>query len=431
MGISSALFSGVSGLNTNAQAMTVIGNNLANTNTIGFKGSRTIFADLLSASISGSGGESQVGRGVGLSSVDGNFAQGTFESTESSLDLAIEGKGFFMLTQEGDETVYYSRAGSFRFDRDGYLTNPEGYNVLGLPYNPDGTLTPGVPGVIQINNLGMAPGEPTAEVSFTTNLDASVVIPAVPIPFDYTDPDTFDYSTTVEIYDTLGTSHLMTTYYKKTGGPEVVPGDPNVWSVYWTAEDARGTPIGSVGVGPAPAGTLTFDGNGDLVTIPSTITIPGASLDWLNGSTAQDINITFNTTQYNSESSVISKEQDGFGPGALTGVNVDEAGAVIATYANGKNIYLANITLGAFNNPGSLKLAGSNLFLASPESGVARVGLPGEELGNVFTNSLEQSNVDMGLEFVRMITVQRGFQANSKIITTIDELMNELINLKR
>ena len=150
MGISSALYSGVSGLKTNSHAMSVIGNNLAHTNTVGFKGARTVFSDLLSASVNGSGGSSQIGRGVNLSKVDNIFSQGTFESTESGLDVAIEGDGFFMLKEPGDDTMYYSRAGAFRFDQEGYLVNPEGFRVMGQPFNiATNTLTPGEPQAVR------------------------------------------------------------------------------------------------------------------------------------------------------------------------------------------------------------------------------------------------------------------------------------------
>ena len=161
MGISSALYSGISGLNTNSQAMSVIGNNLANTNTIGFKGSRTVFADLLSGNINGSGGISQVGRGVGVSKVDQVFSQGTFESTESNLDVAIEGDGFFVLKEIGNDTPYYSRAGAFRFDDEGFLVNPEGFRVQGKQFNVDGILAGGDAADIQVENTGLSQANAT------------------------------------------------------------------------------------------------------------------------------------------------------------------------------------------------------------------------------------------------------------------------------
>jgi flagellar hook protein FlgE len=170
-----------------------------------------------------------------------------------------------------------------------------------------------------------------------------------------------------------------------------------------------------------------------VLTAPSPATVPTpAALDWNNGSDATEIiDVTFDTTQFNSESVVISQDQNGFGAGNLTGVEIDPDGIVVASYSNGEQTNIAQLVLGKFVNPNGLSLAGSNLYNETTASGPARTGLPGPELGKVFTNSLEQSNVDMGAEFVRMITVQRGFQANSKIITTVDELLGELINLKR
>lgn len=424
MGISSALYSGVSGLNTNGQAMTVIGNNLANTNTVGFKGSRTIFADLLSSSINGSGGQSQVGRGVGMSKVDQVFSQGTFESTESNLDVAIEGDGFFILKEPGDATAYYSRAGSFRFDQDGFLVNPEGLRVQGKSFDANGQLVGGEATDIQVESSGLIKGNATSTLLLTTNLDLTEpAIDPLANPFDYNDPTTYNYTSSVPVFDTLGNSHLLSTYFTKTAD--------QTWEAHWSAEadDGSGT------IMSGSLGTLNFTADGVLqnaaATPPTETTADIPLLDWGNGSTPTTIKVTFDTTQFNSESVVISQEQNGFGAGNLTGVAIDPSGIVIASYSNGVQTKVAQLVLGKFVNPNGLALAGSNLYTATTTSGSARTGLPGPELGNIFTNSLEQSNVDMGAEFVRMITVQRGFQANSKIITTVDELLGELINLKR
>jgi len=425
MGISSALYSGVSGLNTNSQAMTVIGNNLANTNTLGFKGARTVFSDLLSSTINGSGGTSQVGRGVNVSKVDNIFSQGTFESTESGLDVAIEGEGFFLVSEPGDDTVYYTRAGAFRFDENGFLVNPEGMRVQGKRYDVNGELIAGDPEDIVVDNTGLIAGNATTEMTLNTNLDAAADVPAAAFVFD--DPDTFNYSSSTQVFDSLGEPHLLTTYFVKDGAA-------NTWDWYWSAEDNANNVFGATA---APAGQLTFDTDGTLLTggggAPAPNIIGGGGVfDWGNGSDVnQTIDITFDTTQFDSASTVISQDQNGFGAGNLSSVDIDGDGAVIASYSNGEQIRVAHLVLGRFNNPNGLELVGNNLFGTTDNSGVARVGLPGPELGNVFTNSLEQSNVDMGAEFVRMITVQRGFQANSKIITTVDELLGELINLKR
>lgn len=428
MGISSALYSGVSGLNTNSQAMTVIGNNLANTNTLGFKGARTVFSDLLSSTINGSGGTSQVGRGVNVSKVDNIFNQGTFESTESGLDVAIEGDGFFLLKQVGDETTYYSRAGAFRFDDEGYLINPEGFRVQGQAYDEFGELIPGDPTDIQVANQGLIGGQSTSEVLLTTNLDSSEAVIDPATAFNFEDPTTYNYSSSTQVFDSLGNPHLITTYFRKTAD--------NTWNWGWSYQDDANPPADFV---TYPAGTLNFETDGVLVDPnpatpdiqePTTAVINIA--DWANGSDpAQDITLTFDTTQFNSDSIVISQDQNGYGAGELTSVDIGEGGVVIASYSNGEQVSIANLVLGRFTNPNGLEAVGNNLYRATEASGVSRVGLPGPELGKVFTNSLEQSNVDMGAEFVRMITVQRGFQANSKIITTVDELLGELINLKR
>ncbi len=427
MGISSALYSGVSGLNTNGQAMTVIGNNLANTNTLGFKGSRTIFADLLSSSINGSGGTSQVGRGVGMSKVDQIFSQGTFESTESNLDVAIEGDGFFILKEPGDATAYYSRAGSFRFDQNGYLINPEGLRVQGKEFDENGVLGAGDATDIRVQSSGLIQGTVTSSLQLTTNLDSTE--PAIDLtaatgtPFDYNDSTTYNYSSSVQVFDTLGNPQLLSTYFTKTA--------PNEWVANWSAE----TDDGSGTIMTGSLGTLNFTPDGILANaalpVPTATTGTIPQLNWGNGTTPTDIIVTFDTTQFNSESVVISQNQNGSGAGNLTGIAIDPEGIVVASYSNGEQTKVSQLVLGKFVNTGGLALAGSNLYTATTTSGAARTGLPGPELGNIFTNSLEQSNVDMGAEFVRMITVQRGFQANSKIITTVDELLGELINLKR
>lgn len=417
MGISSALYSGVSGLNTNGQAMTVIGNNLANTNTLGFKGSRTIFADLLSSSINGSGGTSQVGRGVGMSKVDQIFSQGTFEATESNLDVAIEGDGFFILKEPGDATAYYSRAGSFRFDQDGFLINPEGLRVQGKEFDANGALGAGDATDIRVESSGLIQGTVTSTLQLTTNLDSTE--PVLPVDdFDYDKPSTYNYSSSVQVFDTLGNPHLFTTYFNKTA--------PNEWAANWSAEKDDNSGFIMTG----SLGELKFTADGILESATAAETEDGR-LDWGNGTNLTNITVTFDTTQFNSESVVISQNQNGSGAGNLTGIAIDPEGIVVASYSNGEQTKVSQLVLGKFVNTGGLALAGSNLYKATTTSGAARTGLPGPELGNIFTNSLEQSNVDMGAEFVRMITVQRGFQANSKIITTVDELLGELINLKR
>jgi len=422
MGIQSAMYSGVSGLNTNAQALSVIGNNLANTNTIGFKGARTVFSDLLSSTVFGSGGVSQVGRGVGLSTVDNIFSQGTFEATSSDTDVAIEGEGFFIVKAPDEDTSYYTRAGAFRFDEEGYLVNPEGYRVQGLAYDPvTGELAPGDPDDIQVVNTGLVEAKATTEMTFTTNLDAnSTELGAGAI--DPTDETTYNYTASTQVYDSLGEVHLVSAYWRLTDEAN------NIWSTAYSIDGGQ-----TATAGP----DLDFDQDGKLPDndgdgFPDPVSVDIGPINWGNGSDDQQtITLNFDCTQYDSDSKTIGQDQDGWGAGNLTNVAINSEGTVVATYSNGTKVNIATLVLGKFKNPNGLELAGSNLFTATENSGTPRVGLPGPELGNLFTNSLEQSNVDMGEEFVKMIANQRGYQANSKIITTVDELLGEVINLKR
>ena len=423
MGIQSAMFSGVSGLNTNSQAMSVIGNNLANTNTLGFKGGRTIFSDLLSSSVFGSGGTSQVGRGVGLSTVDNVFSQGTFETTSSDTDVAIEGSGFFIVKEPGNDTPFYTRAGAFRFDADGYLVNPEGFRTQGKLFDPlTGELAPGDPADIQVQSAGLVEANATANMTFTTNLDASSIELGVGA-IDPADQATYTYTASSQVYDSLGEPHLLSVYWRLEDTAT------NTWGTGYTI---NGDPLTYQALGG-----LAFDADGQLPDIdgdglPDPVVENIVIADWGNGSAlAQPIDLTFDVTQYDSESIVIGQDQDGFAAGNLTNVGINEEGTVVASYSNGTQVNIATLVLGKFQNPNGLDLAGANLYTSTENSGQPRVGIPGPELGGIFTNSLEQSNVDMGQEFVKMITAQRGFQANSKIIQTVDELLGELINLKR
>ena len=443
MGVSSALYSGVSGLNANANAMSVLGDNLANANTVGFKSSRTIFGDLLSSQISGSGGTSQVGRGVGLSTVDTIFSQGTFENTETNTDLAVEGAGFFIVSDPatGNASNNYTRAGAFRFSADGFLINPEGYNVMGYQLDENGNtvgdLTP-----IWANTQSFTPAEPTANIDLNTNLDSDSI--AIAAGFDPLDPTgSSNYATSIQVFDSLGSTHLMTTYFTKTA-------DQNWdWNTVVDGGEVTGGTSGVLEV--VGSGSLAFDSSGDLISIDGaelyttpgdtssdpvfprpTATTTAGTLDWVNGAIqTQQVSIDMQTSQYASPSVVVSQEQDGFGTGTLVKLSVDEFGNVVGNFSNGTPRQLMRIPLAKFTNPSSLSKIGSNMYAQSTSSGVPVIGTVGSGVGSIFTNALELSNVDMAQEFVKMITTQRGFSANSKTITTTDEMLAEVINLKR
>ncbi|WP_225071620.1 flagellar hook protein FlgE [Desulfuromonas sp. CSMB_57] len=413
MSLSSALYSGISGMNTNGTAMSVIGNNIANTNTVGFKSSRTIFSDLLASSVNGSGGASQVGRGTGLAKVDTLFAQGTFETTKSDTDLAIEGEGLFVVREAGSENLLFTRAGSFRFDGNGYLITPEGYRMQGKPYN-NGVLSTGGSTDIRVDINDGIPAKMTGTINLSTNLDANAA--TVTGTFDPADPSTYNYAHSTDVYDSLGNTHLLTTYFSKTAD--------NNWD--WHVVDANNTTVFS---SATDGGSLVFDTSGRQAA-GGTTTLGPLSLG--AGTAPQSINFALqNTTQYANDSQVISHSQDGYGAGNLTNISIDNSGNVLAKYSNGQQVSVARMVLAKFSNFGGLQKEGNNLYSATTESGSPRIGLPGSELGNIFTNALEQSTVDLAAEFVKMITTQRGFQANSKVITTTDEMLAELINLKR
>jgi len=424
MGILSSLYSGVSGLATNGNAMSVIGNNIANSNTIGFKTGRSLFSDLLSSTVSGSGGTSQVGRGVGLSVVDNIFSQGTFENTELNTDLAIEGDGFFIVRDPIVGGDVYTRAGAFRFDANGLLVNPEGFHVQGYALNALGAIT-GTLTDIQIDTTSLSAPRATQNVVLSTNLDADASFVG---PFNVLTPaNTSNYANSLNVYDSLGNAHLVTIYFSKMDPAT----NPLEWE--WNAT-VDGVELGGV---PGPVvvgnGNLLFDINGDMTAAnpPTQPTNPGV-LTWNNNSDqTQLLNLAFNTTQYSNASVVISQSQDGYTTGSVAKLSIDNEGYILGNYSNGQPRRLYQLAMAKFSNPAGLLKEGNNMFSSNLSSGDAIVGTVGSGIGKIFTNSLEQSNVDLAQEFVNLITTQRGFQASSKIITTTDEMLSDLINLKR
>jgi flagellar hook protein FlgE len=433
MGLSSTLYTGISGLKSNSEAMSVTGDNISNSNTVGFKSSTTLFSDVLSASISSVSGASQVGRGVQISSVATVYSQGSFQSSSSATDLAIEGEGLFMVGSADSDETLYTRNGSFNFDSDGYLVNDAGYQVLGKAYetNADGSpvydadgnqvLSGDDPTSVQIDFETQIAANSTDNMTLATNLDAGEAIIAA---FDITDAEgTSNYSTSTLIYDSLGDTHQVTTYFTKTA-------DQNwEWNMVLDATElddaATAGTLTSLG-----SGALTFDSNGNLTSGETGTT--STALTWVNGADAtQTMNMTFDTTQFSSSSVVISQSQDGYAPGEVVDVSIDNSGNVSASYSNGENINVSMLTLATFSNPAGLSKEGGSLYASTTDSGTASVGTAGASQGYIYTNSLELSNVDLAQEFVNLITIQNGYSASSKVITTTDEMLQELINLKR
>ncbi|MBH0179298.1 MAG: flagellar hook protein FlgE [Nitrospira sp.] len=578
MGILSSLFAGVSGLNANGTALSVIGNNIANMSTVGFKGSKATFADLISSSISGGSGAVQTGIGVSLTSVQGNFSQGSLATSSNVLDLAIDGNGFFVV-EDAQGGTYYSRAGLFRLDRNNNVVDPSGFKLQGFLADTTGTITgtigdialpsttasprattvalvaanlnsatnqtgvrgnvvgsaasvtttaagntsfdidlngDGVQTVTVANGLtgaalataiqngvrALVPNDPfraAAYSGFTASVNASNIFTftsgitgttnnsttgtgTVAITANGGDtlaanlnmttgtsttgtnfllsdpPATSNFSTSMTVFDSLGNSHLLTTYFTRVGentwNYNVVASASDVVTANYDSSNIDAS-LGIVRVG---SGTLTFGTNGtldrespvtryDTGTAAGTVgTTPGELQIDFNGAT-QDQSIVMNygtsvttdggsgldgTTQFGSTSALVQQTQDGFAAGSLQAFSVDSNGTISGRFSNGQLRALAQVVLARFPDPIGLTRTGKNTFAQSGNSGQPVTGTPDSAgLGRVLSNSLELSNVDLGESFIDMIAAQRGFQANSRVITTSDEILQELVNLKR
>lgn len=434
MSIVSTMYTGASGLQTLSSAIEVISNNIANINTIGFKGSRAEFADLISQSFSGGGG-SQIGRGVSLDAVSGSFSQGSFQNTSIGTDLAISGDGFFIVSDGVAD--YYTRAGDFRLNENGLLVNPDGLFVQGYQYDADGNNLGSV-GTINLSNISSAPkatGDGTTAdsgVYIAANLDSGAEILGA---FDLTNPiDTSNFSTTISVYDSLGNDHSITIYFRKSAD--------NSWEWHAAADGGEITG-GTPGVlEEGASGTITFTENGELDTEITTAS------DWdFAGGAAPNQSIGFDfgdsittdsgtglggTTQFAGSSVVNYQTQDGYETGTLQAIQIDTEGVISGIFSNGRTRDIAQISLATFQNNNGLYRVGSNMFISTSQSGIAAISPPGTgSAGSIASSTLELSNVDLTNEFVNLITTQRGFQAASRVITTSDVLLNEVVNLGR
>lgn len=409
----------LSGLNSAQKDLDVIGNNIANASTSGFKQSRAEFSDVYAASLAGSGSNA-VGGGSRVSGVTQQFSQGSVEFTENGLDMAINGDGFFRLNDNG--STVYSRAGNFGVDRDGYIVNQDGLNLTGYLANSSGQMT-GALGDLQIGTSSFAP-QATSLVDVEVNLDDGESVPAV-APFDLTDPATYNNVTSTTVYDSLGNSYIQDYYFVKTAVP-------NEWDVY-VAIDGVGQTIDD-GVNP-PSSTMTvdFDQNGQIVGDTDFTVVGWQPVTDQNGvPIEQQIDISLaGSTQYGSDFNVLDIAPDGYATGELSGVDVDEAGVIFARYTNGQSRALGQVALAQFNNTQGLKPLGDNLWTGTYASGAEIVGAPDSGgLGAIQSGALEGSNVDVSKELVDMITAQRNYQANAKMITTEDEMTQTIMNIR-
>lgn len=547
VGLGTSMWSGVSGLLANSTKMSTIGNNLANVNTVGFKGARTDFMDLMSADIGTAAGVKQIGRGVRVGTVVSDYSQGGLETTSNNLDMAISGNGFFMVKQKsqvgsngkmlntGNSTTYYTRAGNFSFDSDGYLVSPQGLAVQGWQVDQDridasaaaGTVLSQVPVTGEIQDIRLtqftSPAKATSAMTMVTQLDSDTTSENVRNATNYfyamseqwdgtaspAMPSTaYGYQTTMKVYDENGSPHTLTVYYDKISS---VSGK-DYWEYAVTCDpsedgrvDSAGNPIaGTATAGLLMTGTMTFDSSGSLENMSAYTmqasnavggaynpalwaaasvqngspvftanfkSVSGASftdspnalnialnigisnktgfLAGANGSTLlsgagnnPDDLVHFNpatttvnstvTTSYATSSSTVFSSQNGYTSGLLTSVSVDADGILTGTFSNGQTQKLWALALANFTNLQGLSRQGSNLYAATLESGQGTTNRANTGIaGSISGNTLETSNVDMASEMVAMILTQRGFEANSKTITTVDSMLSEVIQLKR
>ncbi len=402
---------GLSGLNVNAKALDVVANNIANSNTTGFKVANAAFADVYAASLAGA---SQIGIGASIIDINQQFTQGNIKSTSNPLDLAINGQGFYRLSNNG--TITWTRDGQFHIDKEGYLVNNAGYRLTGYPTDANGNIVPSTPVEIHIDTADLPPRATGASPAATglqigLNLDSreSVIAAA----FDINNPATYNSSTSATVYDSLGNAHLLTLYFKKT--------DAGEWDLYTSLDGGTAS----------TATTLTFDASGKL-TAPATGIIPQSHAVTTGATTPLtfDLNLT-GSTQYGSLFGVNSIIQDGYASGRLSGLTVAPDGTIQGRYSNGQSRDLAQVVLGNFNNPNGLISLGNNQWAETAESGQAVIGVPGSSsLGVIQASALEESNVDLTEELVKLITFQRAYQANAQTIRTQDQIQQTLVNLR-
>ena len=421
---------GLSGLNASSKNLDVIGHNIANANTTGYKASRAEFAEMVASAIGTSGGNSS-GIGVEVGAVAQQFSQGNLSITGNNLDLAINGSGFFKLMQ-ADGTPAYTRAGNFKLDKVGNMVTNDNARVMGYPIDPNtGLRTASEPEPLRFPTGQPIPAKQTSQITVALNLDArapdAAGNPAATPPIPATPRAT--YGTSVNVYDSQGVAKPVNLYFQKTA-------TANTWDVY----DQLDNPTAVPPVVATPIGQITFDNNGAIVSpvapppatgfqLPVTInpTPPNP-----NGLPAYNVAVDIGkVTQFGTKFAVSDLTQDGYTAGELTGINVSESGMVMTRYSNGVTRAEGQVALANFRNPQGLVSVGGNNWVESFESGQPVVGAPTDgSFGALRSGALEESNVDLTAELVNMMTAQRAYQANAQTIKTQDQVMSTLVNLR-
>ncbi len=429
---------GLSGLNSAAKNLDVIGNNIANASTVGFKSSQAQFADVYAASLSGAGANS-IGIGTKLAAVAQQFTQGNISVTNNPLDVAINGTGLFRMSNNG--AISYTRNGQFQLNKDGYIVGNTGLHVTGFQMK-NGALT-GELGDLKIDTADIKPNAST-RMDMTANLDSRKTVPVAPFPAALTavvpatvpptyvppDPTMYNDSTSLTIYDSLGNSHVASIYFSKNAAA-------NTWDVNMIVDGGQYNAAANT---VQNLGQLVFDTNGKMTApagppVGMTAVIP---LQWDNTITgvdwdvAQSMTLYFGgVTQFGSNFGVTALTQDGFASGRLSGFNIDPEGFIQGRYTNGQTKTMGQIAVASFTNSQGLKPLGGNQWVESPESGQPVVGKPGSgNMGVLQSAAVEDSNTDLTQELVIMITAQRVYQANAQTIKTQDQVLQTLVNLR-
>ena len=403
---------GVSGLNAAASNLDVIGNNIANANTVGFKQSTAQFADVYAGS--------KIGLGTRVNAVVQSFTNGNISTSGRSMDVAISnGNGFFRLTNT-DGQVYYSRNGQFQRLDDGRLVNATGLQVTGYP--PGSTAGGVAPQPITISNAQMPP-KATTNIAAQFQLDSRSAVPAnafasnpATVPPTVPDSTMFSYSTAMTVYDSLGNKQQLTAYFGKTGTTNA--GGGNDWNMNVT--DAAGNILSTI--------TISFNANGTMTgTTPAnpTVTLPAANRA---AAMTAAVNLT-GSTQFGSDNDPKSIVQNGFASGALVGYAVQEDGTILGSYSNEQTLSLGQIAMASFGNVEGLKPQGDNVWSATGASGQELLGVAGGAMGTLKSNAVEESNVDLSGQLVNLIVAQRNYQANAQTIKAQDTVLQTLVNI--
>lgn len=401
---------GLSGLNAASKSLEVIGNNVANASTVGFKQSQAQFADVYASSLTGAGA-SQIGIGTKIAQVAQQFTQGNVSASNNPLDMAINGGGFFRMDDNG--TITYARNGQFELDKAGYIVNSSGSRLTGYAADARGVLSTGAPADLNINTADLPP-QSTAEVNALVNLDSRKT--ALLAAFNMNDPTTYHDSMSVSVYDSLGNPHTLQSYFVKTAAGS--------WDVF-ASNDGTQIPGGRIGV-------LNFAGDGSINTATTTLPFAVPLTVSTGASSPFAVSVDFTgTTQFGSAFGVNALDQDGYSSGRLASFSASADGTIVGRYTNGKSATLGQIVLANFVNPNGLQALGNNLWAETSASGAPLVGVPNSgSLGVLQSSATEDSNVDLTAELVNMITAQRVYQANAQTIKTQDQMLQTLVNLR-